>query len=81
MDSEIQEIKAMMQEHIAIAKDTNAKVRSLHNASRRAVFFRLAYWAVIIGVAIWSFQYIQPYLGMFTKLYSQLGQLPSFFPH
>ena len=71
----MQELKAMMQKQIAIAEDTNEKVRSLYSSARRGVFFRFIYWAVIIGVTVWSFQYMQQYLSMFPQVMDQYKKL------
>jgi len=62
----------MMQKQIAIAEDTNEKVRSLYSTARRAAFLRFAYWALIIGATIWSLQYIAPYLKIMQQTYSTL---------
>ena len=80
MDAEIQELKALMQQQIAIAADTNEKVRALHGAAQRAAFFRFIYWALIVGVTVWSFQYIAPYLQVMQKTYSTLQSALSALP-
>ena len=68
MDQEIQELKAMMKKQIAIAEDTNEKVRSLYNSAQRAALIRFIYWAVIIGGTIWTLQKMQPYLAIFPQV-------------
>ena len=64
-----------MQKQIAIAEDTNEKVRSLYSASRRGAFFRFLYWAAIIGACVWSFQYMQQYLTLFPQIMNQYQKL------
>ncbi len=81
MEDELKELKAMMQKQIAIAEDTNIKVRSLHSSAQRAAFMRFVYWAIIIGTGIWLAKYLEPIIKMFPQITQQLQSLTSIVPH
>ena len=81
MEDELKELKAMMQQQIAIAEDTNSKVRSLHGAAQRAAFVRFIYWGLIIGSGIWLAQYMGPVIKLFPQLMQMEQTLSSTVAH
>lgn len=47
---------------LSVAEDNNAMLRNLQSAMRWSRFFRIAYWVVIIGVAVGAFYFLQPFI-------------------
>lgn len=49
--------------------ENNAMLSKLRNAQKRAVFWRLVYWLIIIGLTVASFYLITPYIRQFGAAY------------
>ncbi len=73
MDQDIEELKAISKQALAIAEDTNHIVRGMRRSQRMGHFFQFVWWALIVGVSIWSYYYyLQPYVGKLADLYLQV---------
>ena len=75
MDSQIEELKELMRQNIALAQDTN---RTLHKIRRGAVWSRLlsiAWWLIILGTSAAAYYYyFQPHLVELIHLYQQMAK-------
>ncbi len=77
LQKQIDELKALVAENTEI-------VRDIRRGQRRALWFRVAYWFVVLGLAFGSFYFIEPYLtyltGMANDSQSTLESLKSYIP-
>ena len=69
------EQKQMLEKLLAITEQNNKILRRMHRHALWNSFFNVLYWAVIVGLAIWSFNMIQPYLGIMGNLMGKAKQL------
>ena len=57
--------------------ENNRILHKLLSAQRWAMFWSVLRWAIIIGLALGSYYYIQPYLDQLLQVYGQVsGQVP-----
>ena len=54
-----------------MVKENNQILHKLHRAQKRAIFFRVLYWIIMIALALGAYYYIQPYLNQVVALYDQ----------
>ena len=73
MDPQLREIKALVTEN-------NKILRRMQTAARWARFFNILYWVVIIGIALGSFYYIQPYFKKILDFYNAINKTLSGLP-
>jgi len=64
-----QELEERLDRIEKTVNDTNKMVAAMRRAQKKAGFFRLLYWLVIIVLAIASFYYVQPYISQFGAAY------------
>ena len=67
--------KQMLEKLLEMTEQNGKILRGLHRQMVLSKVFTILYWAVIIGLAIWSFNMIQPYLGMMTGLAGKAQQI------
>lgn len=60
-----------------VVSDNNAMLTKLRNAQKNAVYWRLVYWLVIIGLTLASFYFIEPYIGQLGAAYGIGGDSSS----
>ncbi len=77
MDSEQ---KRMLEKLLELTEQNNKILRRMHRQALWSTFFRLIYWIVIIAIAVWSYNLIQPYIGTLTGLVGKAQQLQSSIP-
>ena len=79
MDSESQKLA---QDTFALAQENNKMLHSIRRGQRITAFMSFLYWVIVIGVAVGSFYYIQPYVDKIQKFVQDSGvtldQLKSF---
>ena len=52
-------------------EQNNALLRKMHRGTVYGRLTHLFYWIIIIGVSVWVYYYIQPYLAKISAMYSQ----------
>ncbi|MEO5646151.1 MAG: hypothetical protein ABIO57_03595 [Candidatus Paceibacterota bacterium] len=52
-----------------MVSDNNRMLTKMRKAQKNAVYWRIVYWLVIIGLTIASFYAIQPYISQFGAAY------------
>lgn len=67
---QIEEIKELTQEN-------NHMLKSIRRHNRFAGFMRLIYWIIIIGAAIGSYYYIQPFIDPLLDSYRSIKEAGS----
>ena len=56
------EEKALLEETAKLARENNKILRGIRRSNRLSAFFRIIYWAVIIGSAFGAYYFLQPYV-------------------
>jgi len=59
MDTEIRDLLKRIAEN---TEENNVLLKKMHRSMVWSRFFRIAYWLVIIGLAVGAFYFIQPYI-------------------
>lgn len=68
------EEKNLLQETADLAKKNNKILRGMHRKQTLASIFSTIKWIIIIGLTIWSYYLIQPYLDQMLALYNQVQE-------
>ena len=72
------EYKEILKKTLELSQDNNKMLQSMHRSLVWGRVFRFIYWIVLLGIAIGSFYYIQPYLDQVLGTYQGVkGQLNS----
>jgi hypothetical protein len=58
-----------------LVEENNKILHSLQRTQRWANFFSFVKWAIIIGITLWSYVIIQPYLDGATKDYQNIRNI------
>lgn len=64
--------KDLLEKTLEIEKENNHILKGLRNTNRWTTFFRIAYWVIIIGVAVGAFYFIQPYVNNIINTYENI---------
>ena len=65
------EDKELMRATLNLAKENNKMLKKLYSGYKWSQFFRIAYWVMIIGLALTGYYFAQPYLEKVHALYRQ----------
>ena len=72
--------RKMLQEIIELSRDNNKMLRKVVRAQRWATFWRIFYWAIIIGSIVAGFYWVQPYISPFVAYWTKLVGLVNALP-
>ncbi len=62
MDQELKEIKSVLANTLSLTEENNRILKKLHRAHQIAVFMKVFYWVLIIGIAVGAFYFLQPFI-------------------
>ena len=68
MDSEIKEL---LKANLELSKENNEMLRKVRRVQKRAYAAKIAYWVIVLLLALGAYYYIQPYIQKVTDLYTQ----------
>ena len=66
------EEKRLLQETVELSRENNKILHGMRRSARWSTFFRLTYWAFILGGLAVSYHYFQPYLNLMTQTYNKV---------
>ena len=66
------EIKQLIEANLKLAKENNKILRKMRGAQKRAAFFTILKWIIIIIIFAGSFYFLQPYFQVVQDLYQQI---------
>lgn len=66
------EERELLTRAIQLSEENNKMLRQMRRHARFSAFFRLAYWVLIIGISIFAYLTIQPYLNAAFEGYSEM---------
>ncbi len=74
------EVKRLLEENLAIGKDNRRMLKKLLSYRRLEAIYSVLKWVVVLGIGLWTYYYLQPYLDQVLAAYNQLngvfGNLP-----
>lgn len=66
------ETKRLLQENLALSKETNELLKKMVSAQRWGRVFHLLYWVLIIGGSVGVYYWLQPFLGPILGNYDSI---------
>lgn len=54
--------KRLLEENLAVSKETNELLKKVVSAQRWGRIFHIFYWVLIIGASVGAYYFVQPYL-------------------
>lgn len=75
MDPQIEELKELVRENIAIAKDNNKMLHGLRRGAWMSRLMRVLWIVLIVGASLYSYVYFQPYIDQILGLYNNIQEL------
>jgi hypothetical protein len=66
------EERELLKETAELARDNNKILRGIRRGARFNSFLRVIYWLIILGGAIWTWNFIAPYLAIMAKGYNDV---------
>lgn len=67
------EEKSLLERTYKLAEENNGILRSIRRSTRVALFMRMFYWVIVIGVSIGAYYLIQPYVNFLLNLIGSGG--------
>lgn len=64
------EDKVILRQILEITKDNQEKIHRLYRGLWISRIWRVAYWIIVIGIAVGGFYFIQPYIDELKSAYS-----------
>lgn len=75
MEKELESIKQEIGELKVILKENHDMILGIHRRARITMLFGAVKWAIIVGISIGAFYYIQPFLETLMKTYASISGL------
>jgi len=70
--------RALLEEAASLAKENNKILKQMRRSARIGRVLHALYWLVIIGIAVASYYFLQPYIQKTNEAYDEArGQLDS----
>ena len=64
--------REVLERILELQEENNKHLRSIHRQGRISLFFRIFYWAFLIGTSIGLYYYFGPKLQQFLNAYQEL---------
>lgn len=64
--------KDKLDEMLELTRENNRILRSMHRRMLWSQIFTFFYWLIILGVAGWSFYFLQPYMTKYINTYQTI---------
>ena len=64
--------KDKLDEMLELTRENNRILRSMHRRMMWSQVFTFIYWLIILGVAGWSFYFLQPYMAKYINTYQTI---------
>lgn len=68
------EDRELLRASLNLAKENNRMIKKLYTSYTWSQYLRIAYWVVVIGLAVTGYYFAQPYLEKLHALYRQAQQ-------
>jgi len=67
------ELKRLLRENLELSKENNKILHKMHRGLVLGRIMRIIYWVVILGVAMGSYYFIQPYIDSLLAVYGGIS--------
>ncbi|MFZ2072220.1 MAG: hypothetical protein WA101_00590 [Minisyncoccia bacterium] len=67
------ELKQLMQANLTLTEENNRMLKHIRRSQKIASFMRFIYWIIVIGIAVGSFYFLQPYVDNITNFIKDTG--------
>lgn len=67
------EDKKLLESTYKLSEENNKMLRHIRRSQKIAVFMRLLYWVVIIGISVGIFYFLQPYADRVQEFFKSAG--------
>ncbi|KKQ35193.1 MAG: hypothetical protein US50_C0022G0006 [Candidatus Nomurabacteria bacterium GW2011_GWB1_37_5] len=67
-----EEIKTLLEANLELNKENNRMLHKIRGIHKRAHFFMLFRWLLIIGFAFGAYYYVQPYFNRVIEIYNSI---------
>ena len=64
--------KDLLEKTYEMEKENNGILKGIRNTNRWAIFFKVFYWTIIVGISVGAFYFVQPYVDKFLQTYQNL---------
>ena len=64
-----EETKKLIEENLVLSKENNKLLLKIHGILRLNQIMRIAYWVIIILIAVGAFYFIQPFMDGILSVY------------
>ncbi|MEK7136335.1 MAG: hypothetical protein AAB821_01965 [Patescibacteria group bacterium] len=68
-----EETKSLLEESLAIGKDNRRMLKKLLSYRRLEAIYSVLKWVIVLGIGLWTYYYLQPYLDQVLAAYNQLN--------
>jgi len=68
------EEKELLRDTAELVKENNKILHSMRRSARFSSFLRLVYWVLIIGSAVGTYYFLEPYINAATNAYNDMKQ-------
>jgi hypothetical protein len=72
-----EEVKKMIEESLTLNRESNAILKGIRRAQRRAEIMKVIYWIIILGITFGAYYFIQPYIESLMGYYSTIAGIGS----
>ena len=73
MDPQIEQLKELVRQNIALTQETHDMVRSIRRSGYTNMVFKVLWWVVIFGGSwVAYYLYVQPYVDQLLQLYTHM---------
>jgi hypothetical protein len=78
MDKDIEELRALVKQNLALTEDINHTLRKMRRAAAWGRFFQTVWWIAVIAVSGAAYYYyLQPNVDQIEHFYNQFSSGPS----
>lgn len=68
-----EESKKLLEEIREFAQENNEMLRNVRGVQKRQAFFQILHWLIVIGIAIGTLYFIQPYIDQFQNFIKEIS--------
>ena len=72
MTEDTDEIKRLLRKNLEVSKETLKYSKKVYNSQRLTKWLQILYWAVILGMVLGVYYYIQPLIGDVVETYNSV---------
>ena len=75
-----QDLKNLIEDNLELSKQNHKMLKKLLSYRRLEALYSIVKWVIVIGFALYSFYYLQPYLEQLLEVYENVSGVVDTFP-